>query len=138
VSAPRPGTRSRSLVAAAALRFAEGLSREDLDWGYDSIRMQVRQSLRKAAGEFAPLLERLAPEQTAHLEERLKDDNRKFADEHLPGTLAQRRAPHLRRNLERLEDRLGTLSDAQIERARQYAERAPLVDELREAERASR
>jgi hypothetical protein len=126
------------LSAEAAERFGDGLSRDDLDWGYDSIRVQVRLSLRRAAEELAPLLDRLSPEQIAHLERRLEDDNRKFADEHLQGTLAERKARHLRRNLERLEEWLGTLSDAQIERARQYAERAPLVDELREIERRRR
>jgi len=126
------------LAAETAVRFADGLSREDLDWGYDSILMQVRQSVRTAAEEFAPLLDRLSPEQIAHLGERLTDDNRKFADEHLPGTLAERKARRLRRNLERLEDWLGTLSDAQIERVRQYAERAPLVDERRVVERRRR
>ncbi len=126
------------LAEQAGGRFVDGLDREDLVWGYDSIRTQARVSLRMAAEEFAPVLDRLKPEQIAHLEKRLDVDNRAFADEHLRGTPGERKARRLRRNLERLEDWLGTLSDAQIERVRQYAERAPLIGELRDAERRRR
>lgn len=123
------------LADEAGRRFADGLSREDLVWGYDSLRMQARESLRAAAGEIAVLLDRLTPEQIVLLENRLQDDNYKFAEEHMRGTPEERRKRRLRRNLERLEDWLGTLGDAQIGRVRQYAERVPLDDELRDRER---
>ena len=126
------------LALEAARRLERGLSREDLVWSYDSVRAQARESLRAAAGEIAGLLDRLGPEQVAHLEERLAEDNRKFARENLAGTPEERRQRRARRQLERFGEWLGELSDAQAERVRQYSERAPLLDELRDAERRRR
>ena len=126
------------LAGEAARRLERRLSREDLVWSYDSARAQARESLRAAAAEIAGLLDRLGPEQVAHLEERLAEDNRKFARENLAGTPEERRKRRARRHLERLQEWLGELSDAQAERVRLYSERAPLVDELRDADRRRR
>lgn len=119
----------------AGARLGRGLQHEDLVWGYDSFIAQVRDSVRAAAAGIAPLFDRLDAEQIAHLEQRLAEDNRKFARENLQGTPEERRKRRLRRSLERLEEWFGTLSDAQAERVRRYSERAPLVDELRERDR---
>jgi len=81
-----------TLANEASQRFADGLSRQDLVWGYDSVRGQAQESLRKAADLAAPLLDRL-------------------------------------------EDWVGKLTQAQIQRAREFAERAPLVDQLRDGDR---
>jgi hypothetical protein len=119
----------------AARRLERGLSRQDLVWGYDSFQAQVRVSLRAAAAEIAPLLDRLGPEQLARLERRIAEENRKFARDYLSGTVEERRKRRLKRNLERLEDWFGPLGDAQAERVRRYSERAPLTDQLRDRER---
>ena len=68
-------------------RMLRGIKREDRDWGYDTFRVQVRESLGAAAAEIAHLLERLSPEQIAHLERRPADENRKFAREQFQGTV---------------------------------------------------
>jgi hypothetical protein len=119
----------------AATRLARGLSREDLVWGYDSLIAQSRQALRVAAIEIAPLLDRLDEEQIRHIEGRFAEDNRKFAREYLRGSDAERRARRLERNIERMEDWVGRLSDEQVERVRQYSGRAPLFDEHRDRDR---
>jgi hypothetical protein len=126
------------LADDAAARVARGLSREDLVWGYDSLLAQLRVDVRRAAGEIAGLLDTLSAEQIAHLEQRIGEDNREFAEENLAGTPQKRRDARLRRNVERLEDWLGTLTDAQMERVRRYSERAPLTDELRDRDRRRR
>jgi hypothetical protein len=126
------------LLDEAAARTARRLTREDLVWGYDSARAQLRESLRAAATEAAPLLDRLPAEKLAHLEQRLAEDNRKFAREHLAGTPDDRRRRRLKRNLERLEDWLGGLSDAQAERVRQYSNAAPLTEDMRDRDRKRR
>lgn len=123
------------LAEEAGARLARGLSREDLVWGYDSFQAQVRTAVRAAAGEIADLLDRMTPEQIEHLEQRLADDNRKFAKEYLSGTEEERRRRRFKRSLERLEEWFGSLSDAQVERVRRYNERAPLASELRDRER---
>ncbi|HUQ74610.1 MAG TPA: DUF6279 family lipoprotein [Burkholderiales bacterium] len=121
-----------ALADEASTRFGRGLVPADLDWGYDSVMTQARESVRVAAERIAPLLDRLTPEQIAHLERRLAEDNRRFARENLRGNERERRKRRTQRNVERLEDWLGRLSQAQIDRVAQYSERAPLLDEHRE------
>ena len=74
----------------AAKRVTRGLSREDVVWGYDSLLAHSRQSLRFAAERVAPLLDRLTPQQVAHMEKRFAEDNRKFAREYLRGSETQK------------------------------------------------
>jgi uncharacterized protein DUF6279 len=119
----------------AAKRVSKGLSREDLVWGYDSTVAHARQSLRVAAERIAPLLDRLTPQQVAHLEKRFAEDNRKFEKEYLRGSEAERRKRRAKRVEERLEDWVGNLLPPQLEKVKQFSERAPLYDELRDRDR---
>jgi hypothetical protein len=124
-----------TLARQASQRFADGLSRQDLIWGYDSLRVQARESLRKAAELAAPLLDRLSAAQLAHLERRIAEENRQFYRNNLRGPERERRRKRARYVVDRLEDWVGKLSQAQVERVREYAERAPLLDELRDRDR---
>jgi hypothetical protein len=123
------------LSEEAARRVGGGLSREDIVWGYDSLMAQARESLRAAAERIAPMLDRLSPEQVRHMERRFAEDNRKFAREYLRGSEAERRKRRAMRTADLLEDWVGRLSKAQIERVRQFSERAPLYNELRDRDR---
>jgi len=123
------------LVNEASSRFARGISQEDLVWGYDSLQAQVLQAVRAAAGEMADLLDRLTPEQIAYMERRFAEDNRKYVRENVAGSIEERRRRRVKRNVERLEEWFGNLSEGQIERVRQYAERAPFPEAMRDRER---
>jgi hypothetical protein len=123
------------LAHEASQRFGDGLSRQDLVWGYDSLRAQARESLRKAAELAAPLLDRLTPQQLAQIERRLAEENRQFYRDNLRGPERDRRRKRARQMVDRLEDWVGKLTQAQIQRVREYAERAPLTDQLREDDR---
>ncbi|MGQ0654462.1 MAG: DUF6279 family lipoprotein [Betaproteobacteria bacterium] len=123
------------LLDEAGRRFGRGLSRSDVEWGYDAVRAQLREALRVAAERAAPMIDRLTPEQIAHLEGRFAEDNRKFAREHLRGSESERREKRVKRMVDRLEDWVGRLTPAQLERVRLYSERAPLLDELRDRDR---
>ena len=123
------------IAREAARRFAAGLSRADLVWGYDSAREQARESLRKAAELGAPLLDRLTPKQTAQLERRIAEENRQFYRNNLRGTEQDRRRKRAKYAVDRLEDWVGRLSKSQIERVREFSQRAPLLDELRDRDR---
>jgi hypothetical protein len=116
----------------AARRLERGLSREDLVWGYDIFIGHGREAMRAAADQAAPLLDRLTPEQIRHIEQRVAEENRKFAREYLRGSERERREQRARRIVERLEDWLGNLSKAQIEAVERFSARAPLLDELRD------
>lgn len=123
------------LAQEAQKRLARGLSRQDLVWGYDAARTEARESLRKAAELIAPLLDRLSAEQLAGVERRIAEDNRKFYRENLRGSQRERRTKRARYVADRLEDWVGKLTQAQVHRVREYAERAPLTDELRDRDR---
>jgi len=123
------------LINDASARFARGVSQDDLVWGYDSIQAQVLQAVRAGAGETADLLDRLTPEQIAHMERRFAEDNRKYARDFLVGSMEERRRRRVKRNVERLEEWFGELSEAQFERVRRYAERAPYPEGMRDRER---
>jgi hypothetical protein len=123
------------LAHEASRRFADGLSREDVVWGYDSLREQARESLRKAGQLAAPLVDRLTPEQVAQIERRFAEDNRQYYRNHLRGSERERRAKRAKQMIERLEDWVGKLTQAQAERVREYVERAPALDELRDRDR---
>ncbi|MCX7961427.1 MAG: DUF6279 family lipoprotein [Burkholderiales bacterium] len=123
------------LAEEAARRLERGLTRADVEWGYDAVFAQLRQAIRAGAREAAPLLDRLSPENLSHFEARLAEDNRKFAREHVRPKAEERRRQRLRRMIERLEDWLGELSEAQRERVRRYNDRMPLTGEMRARER---
>jgi hypothetical protein len=117
-------------------RLARGISQPDLVWGYDSFQALLRQTLRAAAAESGGLLDTLSPGQVERFQARLEKENRDFAKEHaLADSPEERRARRVRRNIERLEDWFGALTDVQIERIRLYSARAPLDDELRDQDR---
>jgi len=123
------------LADEAGARFERGATREDLVWGYDAIREEARAALRRAGAGLGDFLDRLAPAQIARLERGFAEDNRKFAERWLAGTPAERRARRFKRLAHELQDWLGGLSDAQLERVREFNERAPLNAELRDRER---
>ncbi len=117
---------------AASRRMSDGLSSEDLVWGYDVALAHVRESLREAVDQVAPLLDRLTPEQLQHMEQRVAEENRKFARENLRGSERERRERRAQRIIERMEEWVGTLSKAQVQRVKQFSARAPLLEELRD------
>jgi len=123
------------LASQAATRAEDGISPADIVWGYDAFMAQVGELLREAATRIAPMLDRLTPEQVAHIESRFAEDNRRFARENMRGTEKDRRERRFKRTTERLEEWLGRLTDGQVERVRAFAERTPGFDELRLADR---
>lgn len=125
------------LAEEASRRMLRGIKREDLEWGYDSFRAHVRGAVGVAAGEMAPLLDSLSSEQIVHLEQRLADENRKFAREQLQGTVEERSQRRFKRNLKRLEEWYGELTDEQAGLVRRYA-RTPLSAELHDRDRKRR
>ena len=115
-----------------AKRLSRGLTREDLVWGYEVFTGHGREAMRVAAEQMAPLLDRLTPEQVRHMEQRIAEENRKFAREYLRGSERERREQRSQRIVERMEDWLGPLSKAQIEAVKQYSAHAPLFAEMRD------
>lgn len=126
------------LAEEASARVRRGIKREDLEWGYDAVQSEVREALGAAAGDVAGLLDRLSPAQIAHLERRLAEENRKFVKEQVQGTLEERHERRVKRNVDRLAEWFGPLSDAQVERVKRYSQRAPFSAGLRDRDRRRR
>ena len=123
------------LADDAARRIARGLTRLDLVWAYDAVMAQARESLYAGTERLAPLLDRLTPEQLRYMERGIAEDNRKFARESLRGNERERRERRAARIAERVEDWVGKLSKTQVDRIRQFSDRAPLAAEMRERDR---
>lgn len=123
------------LAREAEGRTADGISRDDFIWGYDAMRLRARESLRHAVQMVAPLLDRLSPEQIRYMERRIAEDNRQYQRDYLRGSERQRRERRAKLVVDRLEDWVGKLSQDQVKRVREFAERAPLLDEMRERDR---
>ena len=126
------------LADEAAARAQRGIKPEDLEWSYDAVQAQIREALGAAAAEAAGLLDRLDPGQIDHLEQRLAEVNRDFAKEQIHGTMEERHKRRVKRNVERLEEWFGPLSETQIERVQRYSARAPFSAELRDRDRKRR
>ncbi|HET9735992.1 MAG TPA: DUF6279 family lipoprotein [Burkholderiales bacterium] len=126
------------LAGEAGARLERGASLADMVWGYDAVRHQAREGLRRAGADLGDFLDRLTPAQIDNLERRFAEDNAKFAREFVEGTPAEIRARRLKRLTHTLEDWLGELTDAQRSRIRQFNEAAPLVGEMRDRERRRR
>ena len=126
------------LAEEASRRMLRGVRKEDLDWAYDAVQAQLQEALGAVADESAGLLDRLTPEQVAHFERRLAEENRKFEREQLRGTMEERRKRRLKRNLDRLEEWYGPLTPEQHERVRRYSDTAPLAGDLRDRDRRRR
>jgi len=126
------------LALEAAARVERGLARADVDWLYAALEAQAREGLRAAAAEAAPLLDRLEPVQLEHFEQRLREENLKFARENLRGSAAERRERRLKRTIERLEDWFGALGEEQAALVRRYNDSTPMSIELRDRDRKRR
>ncbi len=126
------------LAEACAARIDRGLGRADLDWAYDTFRAQLEEGLRAASREIAPMLDTLAPEQIAHLEQRFAEDNALFAEEYLDGDETARRARREERTVTRLEDWFGPLTAAQRAAVQRYSRTSPLTAEWRLGDRRRR
>jgi len=122
----------------AAVRVERGLTLADVEWAYAALEAQAREALRAGARGAAPLLDGLQPEQIAHLERRLAEENRSFARENLRGGPGERRERRLKRTIERLEDWMGELGAEQEALVRRYNETAPMFSELRDRDRKRR
>ena len=123
------------LLEDAAQRVERGLTPDDVKWAHDASLEQGQQALLAGAERLAPLLDRLSEEQLKYFERGITEDNRRFVREQLRGAPAERRERRAARTVERLEDWIGRLSAAQVERVRLFSERAPLPGELLERDR---
>ena len=105
----------------------------DLYGGIDESRFSTRRTALEAVN--AHFRKKESSDQIKAMEDRIADENRRFYRDNLRGTERDRRAQRARLAINRLEDWVGKLTQAQVQRVREYAERSPLSDELRDRDR---
>lgn len=121
-----------SLAHEMGDRIARGLAQDDLIWGYDAFRTQLRQSVQAGSEQMGDLLDALSPAQVDRFRLRLDEENRAYAKEYgLHASAQVRREKRTKRNVERLEDWVGPLTEAQVRRVEMYSARAPLDGQWR-------
>lgn len=117
-------------------RIARGLTQDDLIWGYDAFRNQLRQSVQAGSEQMGDLLDALSPAQVDRFRSRLAEENRERAKEYgLHASVEVRREKRTKRNVERLEDWVGPLTEAQFRRVEAYSDKAPLDGQWRDRDR---
>ena len=123
--------RYSELMQAAAAKLGDGLTREKLLWAWDSVKARYRALVAQAAPELAAVLATLTPAQFEHLRQRFAQSDREFAAEHLEGGEAAERKRREKRNLARMRDWFGDLTEAQETLIRSASAALPLTDSLR-------
>ena len=112
--------RYAALLHGAAGRMERGLTREDVEWGIQSVRARYAGLVDAAVRESAPVLDGLDAENVAALERRFAADDRRRIRETLSGDPAKNERARVAAIVKRLEEWTGPLSGAQEEAVRGF------------------
>ncbi len=113
-------SRYAALLQGATGRVKRGLTRDDVEWGIESLRARYAVLVDGAVRESAPLLARLDADNVAALERHFAAEDRKRVRERLSGDPATRERDRVAAILRRLEDWTGPLAEAQAEPVRRF------------------
>jgi hypothetical protein len=103
-------------LEANQARLGGPVTHADVKWLVDEARARYITAVERAVVEGAPVLAKLSSHQIDELEQRLKKDNRKFADKFLMDDLAKRQRKRAERFIDIAEYWVGSLSDEQEKR----------------------
>jgi hypothetical protein len=123
--------RYSELMNSAAGKLADGLTRTELVWAWDSVMARYRGMAAQAAPELAVVLGTLTPAQFRRLDEKFAESNAEYAKKHLSGSAAEQRKRRDKRNLELMQEWFGDLSDAQEAQIKTASAGLPLLYDLR-------
>lgn len=122
----------------AALRLSTGLSRRDVEWAMQSVRMSGRILGEHAGEDLAPVVRTLSDRQLDEIQRQFAEDNRKFVKTQMGGERVQLTARRADWLCGQLEDWVGELSAEQRARAGTFAAASADVPRLRLEERKRR
>jgi len=128
-----------ALMEVAAQRFGTGISRADVAWAVDSIKVRYRGMVMRGHADASRVLSTLSDTQIAALRRRFDKLNREYADEYAAGaSVEEQRRRRAKRTLDRIEHWTGSLSAAQEARITELSRALPLIVELRQQDRIRR
>lgn len=126
-------------LAETKTRLERGLTREDVLWITEGVRVRYRTLAEYAADDAAAMLMTITPEQLAKLQERWQRLNRRFVREYrLEASEEEQRRETGRRALARIREWVGHLDDAQDQQILEWAAELPLVHGPRHQDRMRR
>ena len=123
--------RYSTLMTSAGDGLADGLTAAELLWAWDNVKARYRHMAAQAAPELAAVLATLTPSQFERLERKFAETGAEFTKKYLKGGEAEQRERRYKRNLERMREWFGDLSDEQEAQLRISSGKLPLLYELR-------
>ena len=112
--------RYAALLQSTAGRVERGLTRADVEWAIQNLRIRYAILVDAAIRESAPLLRVLDADNIAALEHRFAAEDRKRIRETLSGDVAKRERARVLGIVKRVEEWTGPLSGAQQEIVRRF------------------
>ena len=112
--------RYASLLQSAAGRVERGLTRDDVEWGIQSLRARYAVLIGAAVRESRPLLDALDADNVAALERHFAAEDQKRVRERLSGDPAKQERDRVAAIVKRFEEWTGPLSEAQKELVRRF------------------
>jgi hypothetical protein len=112
--------RYAALLQSTAGRVERGLTRADVEWAIQNLRIRYAMLVAAAVRESAPLLHVLEADNIAALERRFAAEDRKRIRETLSGDVAKRERARVLHIVKRVEEWTGPLSGAQHEVVRRF------------------
>jgi len=112
--------RYAALLQSTAVRVEHGLTRADVEWASQNLRIRDALLVDAAVRESAPLLHVLDADNIAALERRFAAEDRKRIRETLWGDVAKRERTRVLGIVKRVEEWTGPLSGAQHEVVRRF------------------
>ncbi len=119
------------LMTSAADKLADGLTKQELLWAWDSVNARYRHMAEHAVPELAAVLVTLTPAQFERLEQKFAESDAEYTRKHLEGGEAEQRERRDKRNLELMREWFGDLSDGQEAQLKASSGKLPLLYALR-------
>ncbi len=123
--------RYSTLLTNAGQKLAEGMSKQELVWAWDSVWGYYRRMAAQAAPDLALVLPTLTPAQFARLDKRFAESRVEYTKKYLKGSEADQRERRDKRNLELMREWFGDLSGKQEDQIKLASAKLPLLYALR-------
>lgn len=128
----------RRILVSIKQRTQKSLTPADLDWFRSELNQRYMAITEKTIPQVAELALTAKPAQLQKMRNRLTDQNKESREKYLQPNLAKRNADRLKRSVDRFEDYVGSLSDAQKKMVEETLQQVPSTDETWYEERLLR
>jgi hypothetical protein len=128
----------KRLLVSIKERNQKKLTEADLEWFRGELGKRFMAVVDYSAVQVAELALTMKPQQLKKMRDRLADQNKEAREKYLNPDLTKRNSERLKRSVERFEDYVGSLSDAQKKMVETTLQQVPATDETWYEERLIR